>query len=386
MAIGNGGARRSQMNPGVDTTDVLHPPRFALGLVVGKFAPLHQGHHLVIETALAQCSEAVVLVYSNPDWPWMPSAQRAKWISTLFPGVRVMTPGAVPPDSADDWVQREFVRQWLAQAGLTIDAVFGSDDYLAGFASHIGATAVKVDAQRLQQPISGTALRQAVETMRRGSHFGATGLVYNHPNAVAAQQKLKFCAPIVRQHLEFWAAPIQSVVFLGAESTGKSTLAAKMAQEYQTELVAEWGRTVWERQNGQLQLSDYVDIAQKHRELEDIARQKSHQYLFVDTNAITTMFLGYAYAGRGLPVLTELAREAESRYHHAFLCSDDIPFEQDGWRDDGLWRTRAQSMVRYDLAVRGIAYTELYGDLEARAAQVRRVLDSGMSSGPLESN
>jgi HTH-type transcriptional regulator, transcriptional repressor of NAD biosynthesis genes len=359
------------MNPPIEHTSAS----FATGLVVGKFAPLHQGHHLVIETALAHCRSVVVLVYSNPDFPWMPSALRAKWIAALFPTVRVVVPAAAPLNSADDWSQREFVRRWLVEQQLQVDAVFGSEDYLAGFAAHISATAVQVDGARHQQPVSGTALRQAVQTMRQGSRPGTTGLQYTDTEALLAQQKLAFCAPIVRAHLEFWASPIQSVVFLGAESTGKSTLTARMALEYQTQMVAEWGREVWQQKNGQLQLADYLEIAEQHRRLEDSAKKTSHQYLFVDTNAITTMFLGYAYAGQGLPELTKLAHEAESRYHHVFLCGDDIAFEQDGWRDDLLWRTRAQGLVRYDLAVRGLAYHEVTGDLEARVAQVRRVLD-----------
>ena len=54
--------------------------RYTVGLVVGKFAPLHKGHELVIKTALAQCESVLVLVYSNPDFSWMPAKTRAKWV------------------------------------------------------------------------------------------------------------------------------------------------------------------------------------------------------------------------------------------------------------------------------------------------------------------
>ena len=331
--------------------------QFTIGLVVGKFAPLHKGHELVIETALRQCETVLVLVYSNPDFSWMPSKTRAAWLRESFPQARVYTPENPPLNQADDFTQREFVKSWLEQNNLVVDAVFGSDDYLEGFAAHIGAIPVKVDAARDAQPISGTKLREAVQNQEI--------------------TKFKpFVSSLVFSHLEFWAQPVQKVVFLGAESTGKSTLTARMALEYNTSFVTEFGREVWEAKNGQLALEDYVFIAKRHLELEDEALLESINYLFVDTNAITTMFLGYAYEGHGLPELTELARVAQSRYHHVFLCSDDIPFTQDGWRDDAIWRSRAQGMVRYDLAVRGIAYTELFGDLEARVAQVKTVLES----------
>ncbi len=330
--------------------------KYKTGLVVGKFAPLHKGHELVIHTALEQCENLIVLVYSNPDFSWMPSQTRAGWVRKLFLEARVFVPENPPPNDSDDLTHREFVKTWLKQQQITINAVFGSDDYLEGFAAHIGAKPVKVDATRAAQPISGTMLRQAVQNKQ---------LLPLKP----------FVSSLVYSHLELWAQPIQKVVFLGAESTGKSTLTARMALEYQTKHIAEFGREVWEAKNGQLELVDYVFIAQRHRQLEDEVLPQANKYLFVDTNAITTMFLGYAYEGNGLPELTNLAREAETRYHHVFLCADDIPFDQDGWRDDAVWRSRAQGMVRYDLSVRGISYTELFGSLEERVAQVKAMLE-----------
>jgi HTH-type transcriptional regulator, transcriptional repressor of NAD biosynthesis genes len=323
---------------------------FKTGLVVGKFAPLHKGHELVLETAQNQCQRVLVLCYSNPDFPTMPSQARAGWIRALYPNLEVHVPPNPPPNDSSDFMHREFVRHWLENKGEKVDAVFGSDDYLNGFAAHIGALPVVVDAARAKVPISGTHLRQD------SSHL------------------LQFVSPLVRRHLEFWAQPVQKVVFMGAESTGKSTLTARMAQEYGTTFVAEYGREVWERKNGQLEPEDYIHIAKTHRQLEDAAVLSAKRFLFVDTNAITTMFLGYAYEGKMLPQLTELARDAENRYHHIFLCGDDIPFVQDGWRDDAVWRSRAQGMVRYDLAVRGVAYTEVRGSLEARVLQVKAVL------------
>jgi HTH-type transcriptional regulator, transcriptional repressor of NAD biosynthesis genes len=329
-----------------------HPPVYKIGLVVGKFAPLHRGHELVLHTAQNQCQRVLVLCYSHPDFPTMPSATRADWIRALYPNLEVFVPPNPPPNDSSDFVHREFVRHWLERRGEQIDAVFGSDDYLHGFAEHIGAVPVVVDAARITVPISGTRLRQSPKTL------------------------LEFVSPLVRRHLEFWMQPVQKVVFLGAESTGKSTLTARMAQEYRTAFVPEYGREVWEKKNGQLEPEDYIHIAKTHRQLEDAALANAKRFLFVDTNAITTMFLGYAYEGNMLPELTELARDAEQRYHHVFLCGDDIPFAQDGWRDDAVWRSRAQGMVRYDLAVRGVACTEVRGSLEARVEQVKAILEA----------
>ncbi|NJK45852.1 MAG: adenylyltransferase/cytidyltransferase family protein [Pleurocapsa sp. SU_196_0] len=37
-------------------------------LVVGKFAPPHKGHQLLLETALRESERVTVLVYSHPDF------------------------------------------------------------------------------------------------------------------------------------------------------------------------------------------------------------------------------------------------------------------------------------------------------------------------------
>ena len=314
------------------------------GLVVGKFAPLHKGHQFLLETALRECDSVTVLVYSNPDFPEMPSETRANWLRTLYPRLEVFVPENPPPNDASDLEQREFVKRWLLARGLRVDAVFTSEGYGEGFAAHLGVTHRLVDLARQHFPISGTQIRADLHGLR---------------------DKLE---PLVYAHF------VQKVVFLGAESTGKSTLTKRMALEFETQFVPEVGREVWEEKTGHLQLIDYVEIAQRHRAREDAMLLESTRYLFVDTNAITTMFLGYAYEGDGLPELTELAREAETRYQHVFLCDTDFPFVQDGWRDNDFWRSRAQGLIKYDLAVRGVKYTLVSGDLETRVARVKAVL------------
>jgi HTH-type transcriptional regulator, transcriptional repressor of NAD biosynthesis genes len=56
-----------------------------------------------------------------------------------------------------------------------------------------------------------------------------------------------------------------------------------------------------------------------------------------------------------------------ARYRHVFPCGDEIPFEQDGWRDNVVWRGRMQRMVLHDLAVRGIEYQVVTGTVEEQS-------------------
>jgi nicotinamide riboside kinase len=67
------------------------------------------------------------------------------------------------------------------------------------------------------------------------------------------------------------AGQARRVVFLGAESTGKSTLSEALARDYGTVSVPEIGRFIWEEKQGRLDAGDYVEIALKHRAAEDAA-------------------------------------------------------------------------------------------------------------------
>jgi nicotinamide riboside kinase len=172
---------------------------------------------------------------------------------------------------------------------------------------------------------------------------------------------------------------VEKVVFVGAESTGKSTLAAHLARSFDTVFVPEIGRFIWEEKQGQLNVDDYVEIAVKHREAEDEASLRAQRYLFVDTSALTTLLLGYCF-GHITEAPSELLRYADDckhRYVHHFVCADDIPYEIDPARENEAWRGRIQKLVIEDLEARGIPYTVVRGTVEERAAQVRRVLEAG---------
>jgi len=172
---------------------------------------------------------------------------------------------------------------------------------------------------------------------------------------------------------------VNKVVFVGAESTGKSTLALHLASQSNAGFVPEIGRFIWEEKQGQLTADDYVEIAERHRDAEDEAvRQASGRWVFVDTNALTTLLLGLCFGQvtePAPPALLRYADDCRTRYLHHFVCADDIPYEEEpGVRENAAWRTHIQALVLEDLDRRGIAYTVLTGTLQARAAKVMEVL------------
>jgi HTH-type transcriptional repressor of NAD biosynthesis genes len=104
--------------------------------------------------------------------------------------------------------------------------------------------------------------------------------------------------------LRQWIAPevasdfVHRIVLLGGESSGKSTLAAALAAHYDTVWVHEYGRELWEQQNGIMSESDLLAIAQQQIRREEAASRAANGYLFCDTSPLTTAGYGLWMFGR----------------------------------------------------------------------------------------
>jgi HTH-type transcriptional regulator, transcriptional repressor of NAD biosynthesis genes len=344
---------------------------FKRGLVVGKFAPLHRGHEVVIERAVNECEEVVLLSYSKPEFPGCDPARRERWLANLFPNTRrlVITdeslthyahlsgaPREVPHNKADDLTHRRFcgfVCQHIL--GFTVDAVFTSEDYGDGFAAELtryfrehDVTArvvqhVLVDKGRVAAPISGTQLRQDVHAHRH------------------------WLSPIV------YASFIQRVCLLGGESTGKSTLAERLAREFSTMHVPEYGRELWEARSGELAFDDLRHIAEVQVRREDEALLRARRYVFCDTSPLTTLFYSRHLFGKADAVLEHLAGRA---YDFTFLCAPDFPFVQDGTRQPESFRMLQHEWYLRELSERRIPSQTITGGIEARLQQVREIINA----------
>jgi len=347
-----------------------------LGLVVGKFWPPHRGHQLLLETAATQVAELLVLVYANPDDATHPAPARAAWLRELYRGdefsqgphvgatplrIVALTAAAdgLPPDAADDHTHREFVRQWLASHGYHPSVVFSSEAYGPGFAEHLGAAHVLVDAERQHVPVSGTGLRAALAA--DAAYYHLLDSRYLHPFIAA-------------QYGAVPPAAVPRLVLLGAESSGKTTLATALAKALGTVWVPEYGRTLHEQKNGELDYEDLLYIGRRQLELEDEATPAARGWLVCDTNAATTALYSYYYFHRCDPVLQALARVCGARYARTFVCLPTVPFEQDGWRGPEALRQFQHGAILMQLETLGIPYTLLDGSVEARVAQVRAIL------------
>ncbi|MBA3402738.1 MAG: AAA family ATPase [Actinobacteria bacterium] len=314
-----------------------------VGLVVGKFAPLHRGHQLVIESARHQSDHVIVAVYDSPQFEPRVSI-RAGWIGSLYPDVETLVLPDSCPKGSDTKVTAVYAKQWLALR-REIATVFSSESYGERFAHEIGASHTAVDPRRRLVPVSGSSIRADPYAHRR------------------------FLEPIVYRDL------VRKVCLVGAESTGKTSLAAALARHFSTCWAPEYGRELYERKRGVLDFDDLLEIAREHLRREERLRLNSRRYLFCDTNALATVFWSRFYFSRVDPELERLAQSVQNDYDYV-LCAADIPYEQDGWRETGggsEW-LRHQAEIREGLERRGLAYIDARGTLAERVTAISELL------------
>lgn len=167
---------------------------------------------------------------------------------------------------------------------------------------------------------------------------------------------------------------MKRIVLLGAESSGKTTLCRALAAAYDTIWVPEYGRQLTEAKHGDLRFADHLHIGQRQVELEDEALPRANTYLFVDTNATTTVLYSYYYYQACDPALLALAHACRTRYARTFVCAPTIPFEADGWRGPEALRSVQHGTILMQLALLDIPYTLVSGSVEERVTQVRSQL------------
>jgi NadR type nicotinamide-nucleotide adenylyltransferase len=272
------------------------------GLIVGKFYPPHRGHKHLIDFGRSRVDELSVIVCQKPgEFP--EGELRAAWLREIHPKVNVLLIDDVY-DEQDSRVWAENSIRWL---GFVPDMVFTSEDYGGRFAHFLGCEHIQVDRNREAVPVSGTMVRS---------------------NPLDCWD---FLEPPVRA----WYA--KRVCLIGAESTGKTTLARMLADRYQTVWVPEYGREYSERKLAEdggydWKSEEFTIIAQTQCERENEAARGANKVLICDTDAFATGVWHRRYMDRRSPEVEAIA--ARHRRPDLYLLTDvDTLFVQDGTRD-----------------------------------------------------
>jgi len=332
----------------------------ATGLVIGKFYPPHQGHKSVIDTAINTVNRVYVIVCER-DGDKPSGSLRAKWIEEWYKdnkNVHVILIKNVYDDN-DTELWASLCKTWL---GFTPDYVFTSEFYGEPFAKCLGCKHVSVDLYRRKIPISGTMIR-------------------NNPS-----KYLDYLEPNVK------AFYVPRIVLVGAESTGKTTLAKRLTEHYK-------GRTIWVPEYARIlceeKLKDnfnsnsvptfhwtteeFIEIAngQKRTELE-AAMKDGVEIVICDTDVFAASIWHERYLGFVSDKIEEMAKDYENEVHRQIylLTDNNVPFVQDGYRDGENIRDWMFSRFLEKLTSENKKFDLLIGSYDDRFNQALKAIDS----------
>lgn len=305
------------------------------GLVIGKFLPIHEGHIALINFAASQCDELIVSMSYTEHDP-IPADLRFAWLVEIFKDHRAIKPAMIKDDFDDEQLPLpQRTREWSVVIRNTyprVDMLFSSEPYGDPFALNLGVVHKSFDPQRKLYPVSATRIRQ-------------NPFLY-----------WDFIPPQVRPYF------VKKVCIYGPESTGKSTLARKLAQRFQTEFVPEVAREFIS--SNEFTVEDIISIGRAHYERINEKIKTAKKILICDTDVITTQIYSRHYLNVVPDILFDLERKV--KYDRYFLLDIDVPWIADGLRDLGDHREYMMNTFKDELVQRGIRFTSVRGNYAQR--------------------
>lgn len=169
------------------------------------------------------------------------------------------------------------------------------------------------------------------------------------------------------------------VAILGAESSGKSTLAAALAERLDTVWVPEYLREFVETQGRVPVAGDQFLIAGTQVAREREAAGRARRVLVCDTTPLMTLVYSRHYFDGEDALLAALA--ATTQYDLTLVTAPDTPWVADGLqRESEAVRQQVYRLLLDELAARQIPHLVLHGTLEARMAQAMPLVERALAA------
>jgi NadR type nicotinamide-nucleotide adenylyltransferase len=166
------------------------------------------------------------------------------------------------------------------------------------------------------------------------------------------------------------------ICLLGAESTGKTTLARTLAGAYETVWNPEYGRPYTEvgrDPDAAWASEEFTHIARIQCWYEDCLAGSAHRLLFCDTDAYTTALFHEVYLGAPTHAFDDLVART---YDATIVCGLDVPWRHDGIREFEDQRQWMHERYLERARASGRPWLLAEGPLEERVGQSRVVIDS----------
>lgn len=314
----------------------------------GKFLPFHKGHEALIRFALDHCDQLSVLVCCS-DRELIPGETRQRWIEETFAGHPQLEVQCFQYDESElpntSVSSREVSKIWSEVfTGLFPDCnlVITSEAYGNYVANYMGTRHLAFDPPRQRVPVSASLIINDLFTYWKYL-----------PDPVKPDFALK-------------------IALLGTESTGKSTLTARLAQHYRGSAVMEAGRDLIP-DSRDFAFEDLYRVAAEHARRIDEAARGDSPLVFMDTDINITLSYAQFVFGKQLDVPEKIYRSNQAHLYLYLNC--DAPFTQDGTRLNEAERNRLDESHRQVLAQRNIPFVEVGGDWEQRFETAKTLVD-----------
>ncbi len=175
-----------------------------------------------------------------------------------------------------------------------------------------------------------------------------------------------------QQHTE-----IIKIAMYGPESTGKTTLASQLAEDFNTIWIPEFARDYlqekWNSKQEICKQEDLIPIAIGQTNLENEALNKAAKILFCDTNLLVTKVFSDIYYNNCDGALERAAKK--HKYDLILLTDVDVPWQADDLRDKPNDRENTIAIFEKALIDYEKPYIKLSGNQEDRLEKATQIIN-----------
>ena len=170
------------------------------------------------------------------------------------------------------------------------------------------------------------------------------------------------------------------VSLTGPESTGKSTLAARLAAHYSTSFAPEYAREYLAESGRHYTPEDLEEIARGQLMAEAAAEARAQRIVFCDSDLLVIkIWAEHAFAACPEWILQRIDQQ---QYDLVLLMGVDLPWQPDPLREHPHLRQHFYDLYKRELSERMSNFAEVSGDADRRFDQARFLIDELLRTSP----